>query len=77
MIKNNDNLTNAFIAFQKVFQAENDTPQADKQDVLFALIEQYKRQYTLFEVPYLFAEIGNNVGEIKRSEFDDVKRNWE
>lgn len=51
MIKNDDDLANTFIALQKVFQAENDTPQADKQDVLFALIEQYKRKYTLLKHP--------------------------
>lgn len=77
MTKNNDDLTNSFIALEKFFQAENGTPQTNKPDIFLTLIKKYEREFTLFEVPYLFAKIGKNMGRIKRNEFDDIKRNWE
>lgn len=41
-IRNDDDLANAFVALERVFQAENGTPQADERDILLALIENYE-----------------------------------
>ena len=44
-IRNDDDLTLAFIALERVFQAQNGTPEADERDILLALIENYESQY--------------------------------
>lgn len=49
-IKNDDDLTQAFIALEKVFQAKNGTPQADERDVLLALIENYESKH--YPIPH-------------------------
>lgn len=43
-IRNDDDLTTAFVALDAVFHAENGTPEADKRDVLLALIENYENK---------------------------------
>lgn len=49
-IRNDDDLTRAFIALEKVFQAKNGTPQADERDILLALIEHYEAKH--YPIPY-------------------------
>ena len=49
-IKNDDDLTLAFIALEKVFQAENGTKEADERDVLLALIEHYESKH--YPIPH-------------------------
>lgn len=49
-IKNDDDLTNAFLALEKVFQAENGTKEADERDVLLALIEHYEAKH--YSIPH-------------------------
>lgn len=49
-IKNDDDLTNAFLALEKVFQAENGTKEADERDVLLALIEHYEAKH--YPIPH-------------------------
>lgn len=44
-IRNDDDLTQAFIALERVFQAENGTPEADERDILLTLIEAYEAQH--------------------------------
>ncbi|MDO4222809.1 MAG: transcriptional regulator [Acinetobacter sp.] len=44
-IRNDDDLTQAFIALERVFQAENGTPQADERDILLTLIEAYEAKH--------------------------------
>lgn len=49
-IRNDDDLTNAFIALEKVFHADNGTQEADERDILLALIENYERIH--YPVPH-------------------------
>lgn len=49
-IRNDDDLTNAFIALERVFQAENGTHEADERDILLALIENYESKH--YPVPH-------------------------
>lgn len=49
-IKNDDDLILAFIALEKVFQAENGTRQADERDILLALIEHYESKH--YPIPH-------------------------
>lgn len=44
-INNDDDLTNAFIALEAVFHAENSTAEADERDELLAIIEHYESQH--------------------------------
>ncbi|WP_031273980.1 MULTISPECIES: type II toxin-antitoxin system HigA family antitoxin [Pelistega] len=44
-IRNDDDLTLAFMALEKVFQADNGTPEADERDILLALIESYESKH--------------------------------
>lgn len=49
-IKNDEDLTEAFIALEKVFHARNGTPQADKRDILLVLIEHYEAKH--YPIPH-------------------------
>ncbi len=44
-IRNDEDLTQAFLALEKVFQVENGTPEADERDILLALIESYEAKH--------------------------------
>ena len=44
-IRNDDDLRQAFIRLETIFQAEEGTPQADERDVLVALIEVYESKH--------------------------------
>ena len=44
-IRNDDDLRQAFIRLETIFQAEEGTPQADERDVLVTLIEVYERKH--------------------------------
>ena len=49
-IRNDDDLTNAFLALEAVFHAENGTPQADERDILLVLIENYENKH--YPIPH-------------------------
>lgn len=44
-IRNDDDLTAAFIRLESIFQAIDGTPEADERDILVTLIEAYENQY--------------------------------
>ncbi|MFZ1642586.1 MAG: transcriptional regulator [Candidatus Contendobacter sp.] len=44
-IRNDDDLRAAFRHMEMVFQAEEDTPEADEREILVALIETYENQH--------------------------------
>jgi len=44
-IRNDEDLTAAFRQLEKVFQAEEGTPEADERDILVALIEVYENAH--------------------------------
>ncbi len=44
-IRNDDDLTNAFIRLESIFQAEKGTPEAEEMEILVALIEAYEDKY--------------------------------
>jgi len=44
-IRNDDDLTAAFIHLESIFQAEQSTPEADEMRVLVALIEVYENRH--------------------------------
>ena len=44
-IRNDDDLQRAFKRLEKIFQAEEGTPQADERDVLVTLIEAYEHKH--------------------------------
>ncbi|ENW80564.1 hypothetical protein F909_01850 [Acinetobacter sp. ANC 3929] len=44
-IRNDDDLTNAFIRLESIFQADKGTPEADEMETLVALIEAYEDEY--------------------------------
>lgn len=44
-IRNDADLTNAFIRLESIFQAEEDTPEAEEMEILVALIEAYEDEY--------------------------------
>lgn len=44
-IRNDDDLTAAFIRLESMFQAVDGNPQADERDVLVTLIEAYENKY--------------------------------
>lgn len=44
-IRNDDDLTAAFVRLESVFQAESGTPEADEMEVLVALIEAYENRH--------------------------------
>ena len=44
-IRNDEGLRRAFRRLEKVFQAEEGTPQADEQDVLVTLVEAYENKH--------------------------------
>lgn len=49
-IRNDNDLTQAFIALEAVFFAENGTKQADERDILLALIENYEAKH--YPIPH-------------------------
>ena len=44
-IRNDDDLKKAFRRLEKIFQAEEGTPQADERDVLVTLVEAYENRH--------------------------------
>lgn len=44
-IRNEDDLTNAFIRLESVFQADKGTPEAEEMEILVSLIEAYEDEY--------------------------------
>ncbi len=44
-IRNDDDLTAAFIRLESIFQAIDGSPEADERDILVTLIEAYENQY--------------------------------
>lgn len=44
-IRNDDDLTNAFIRLESIFQAEEGTPEAKEMEILVVLIEAYEDEY--------------------------------
>ena len=44
-IRNDDDLTNAFIRLESILQAEKGTPEAEEMEILVALIEAYEDKY--------------------------------
>jgi len=45
LIRNEDDLTNAFIRLESVFQADKGTPEAEEMEILVSLIEAYEDEY--------------------------------
>ena len=44
-IRNDDDLTNAFIRLESIFQADEGTPEAEEMEILVKLIEAYEDKY--------------------------------
>ena len=44
-IRNDDDLTNAFIRLESIFQADKGTPEAKEMEALVTLIEAYEDKY--------------------------------
>ena len=44
-IRNDDDLTNAFIRLESIFQADKGTPEAEEMEILVDLIEAYEDKY--------------------------------
>ncbi|MBJ9985914.1 hypothetical protein IAE19_10755 [Acinetobacter sp. S40] len=44
-IKNDVDLTNAFIRLESIFQADKGTPEAEEMEILVTLIEVYEDKY--------------------------------
>jgi HTH-type transcriptional regulator/antitoxin HigA len=44
-IRNDDDLINAFIRLESIFQADKGTPEAEEMEILVALIEAYEDKY--------------------------------
>ena len=44
-IKNDVDLTNAFIRLESIFQADKGTPEAEEMETLVTLIEAYEEEY--------------------------------
>lgn len=44
-IRNDDDLTNAFIRLESIFQADKGTPEAEEMEILVTLIEAYEDKY--------------------------------
>ena len=44
-IRNDDDLTNAFIRLESIFQADKGTPEAKEMEALVTLIEAYEDEY--------------------------------
>lgn len=44
-IRDDNDLTNAFIRLESIFQAEEGTPEADEMEILVALIEAYENKH--------------------------------
>lgn len=44
-IGNDDDLTNAFIRLESIFQADKGTPEAEEMEILVTLIESYEDKY--------------------------------
>ena len=44
-IKNDVELTNAFIRLESIFQANQGTPKAEEREILVTLIEAYEEEY--------------------------------
>ena len=45
-IRNDDDLTNAFIRLESIFQADEGTPEAEEMEILVNLIEAYEDKYS-------------------------------
>ena len=44
-IRKDDDLTNAFIRLENIFQADEGTPEAEEMEILVVLIEAYEEEY--------------------------------
>ena len=44
-IRSDDDLTNAFIRLENIFQADEGTPEAEEMEILVVLIEAYEEEY--------------------------------
>jgi len=44
-IKNDEDLTNAFLRLESIFQAEEGSPEADEMEILVTLIEAYENKH--------------------------------
>ena len=44
-IRNDADLTNAFIRLESIFQADKGTPEAEEMEILVTLIEVYEEEY--------------------------------
>ena len=44
-IRNDDDLINAFVRLESIFQADKGTPEAEEMEILVALIEAYEDKY--------------------------------
>ena len=44
-IRNDDDLTNAFIRLESIFQADKGTSEAEEMEILVVLIEAYEEEY--------------------------------
>ena len=44
-IRNDDDLTNAFVRLESIFQADKGTPEAEEMEILVKLIESYEDEY--------------------------------
>lgn len=44
-IRNDDDLTNAFVRLESIFQADKGMPEAEEMEILVALIEAYEDKY--------------------------------
>lgn len=60
-IRNDDDLTQAFIALERVFQAKNGTPEADERDILLTLIEAYEAQHYPIQLTEHHETLARNV----------------
>lgn len=49
-IRNDADLTNAFIRLESIFQADKGTPEAEEMEILVALIEAYEDEYYAIKV---------------------------
>ncbi|MDR7015108.1 hypothetical protein [Acinetobacter sp. 3657] len=48
-IRNDDDLTNAFIRLESIFQTDKGTPEAEEMAILVTLIEVYEDKYYLIK----------------------------
>ncbi len=50
-IRNDDDLTAAFVRLESIFQAQEGTPEGDEMEVLVTLIEAYENKYYPISLP--------------------------